>query len=63
MFEVYVLVPGKKNIFLKVLAMVCFAVGGFCIFASLIGATIFLSIAIVGISLGVFLNSREHEYE
>ena len=60
--EVYVLVERKKNIILRVLEIIVLAGTAICAFLGMF-AIIFLPIALILGGLGVFLYTRNYEYE
>jgi len=61
--EVYVLVPKKKNILVHVCGLASLITGILSLFFTAIGLFVFLPVAVAGIILGVFLRSRNYEYE
>lgn len=63
MLEVYVLVEKQKSLVMKFLAILCFAIGAYFMYATLVGLFIFFAIAIPFLALGWFLHTRSIEYE
>lgn len=63
MFEVYVLVEKKKSLFIRFFSLFSFIIGGFSLFACLLGLYIFFPTAALGIGLGYFFHTRNYEYE
>ena len=61
--EVYVLVPKKKNILIHICGLASLITGILSLFFTAIGLFVFLPVAVAGIILGVFLRSRNYEYE
>lgn len=63
MLEVYVLVEKKKSLILKALTVLCFVVGAYFMYATLVGLFIFFAVAIPFLAIGWFLKDRSLEYE
>ena len=63
MLEVYVLVEKQKSLVMKILTVLCFVVGAYFMYATLVGLVIFFAIAVPFIALGIFLKDRSLEYE
>ena len=63
MMEVYVLVEKKKTLLMKFLTILCFVVGAYFMYATLVGLFIFFAVAVPFFALGVFLKGRSLEYE
>ena len=63
MLEVYVLVEKQKTLLMKILTVVCFVVGAYFMYATLVGLFIFFAIAIPFLAIGIFLKDRSLEYE
>lgn len=63
MLEVYVLVEKQKSLVMKVLSILCFVIGAYFMYATLVGLIIFFAIAIPFFALGWFLHTRSIEYE
>ena len=61
--EVYVLVPKKKNILLHACGLALMITGVLAVILTAIGFFVFLPVAVVGVLLGVFLRTRNYEYE
>ena len=61
--EVYVLVEKKKNILVKLCAIVSFVLGGLSLLLMVLGGGAFILMAAAFILLGWFLNTRNYEYE
>ena len=63
MLEVYVLVEKQKTLLMKILTVVCFVIGAYFMYATLVGLIIFFAIAVPFLALGWFLKDRSLEYE
>ena len=63
MLEVYVLVEKKKTLLMKFLTILCFVIGAYFMYATLVGLIIFFAIAVPFFALGWFLKGRSLEYE
>lgn len=63
MLEVYVLVEKQKTLIMKVLTILCFVIGAYFMYATLVGLIIFFAIAVPFFALGWFLKNRSLEYE
>ena len=63
MLEVYVLVEKKKTLIMKVLTVLCFVVGAYFMYATLVGLFIFFAVAVPFLAIGWFLKDRSLEYE
>ena len=61
--EVYVLVEKQRSLIMKILPVVCFIIGGYFMYATLVGLIIFFAIAVPFLALGWFLKGRSYEYE
>ena len=64
MLEVYVLVEKEKSLVMRLVSILCFSIGAFFLYLSLMGAIILFALALPMIAFGVFFNRRsiEHEY-
>lgn len=63
MLEVYVLVEKQKSLFMKFLTILCFVIGAYFMYATLVGLILFFAIAVPFLALGWFLKKRSMEYE
>lgn len=63
MLEVYVLVEKKKTLWMKFLTILCFVIGAYFMYATLVGLIIYFAIAVPFLALGWFLKGRNLEYE
>jgi len=63
MLEVYVLVEKKKTLVMKILTILCFVIGAYFMYATLVGLIIYFAIAVPFLALGWFLKGRNLEYE
>lgn len=63
MLEVYVLVEKQKTLVMKFLTILCFVIGAYFMYATLVGLIIFFAIAVPFLALGWFLHTRSIEFE
>lgn len=63
MLEVYVIVQKKKSLIMKFWMILCFVIGGYFLYATLVGLILFFAIAVPFLALGWFLKNRSMEYE
>ena len=63
MLEVYVLVQREKSLIMKILTVLCFVVGAYFMYATLVGLFIFFAVAIPFLAIGWVLKDRSLEYE
>lgn len=63
MLEVYVLVEKQKSLIMKVLSIMCFVIGAYFMYVSVIGLLLFFAVAILFFALGWFLKNRSLEFE
>lgn len=63
MLEVYVIVQKKKSLIMKFLMVLCFVIGAYFMYATLMGLILFFAIAVPFLALGWFLKNRSLEYE
>lgn len=63
MLEVYVIVQKKKSLIMKFFTVLCFVIGAYFMYATLMGLILFFAIAVPFLALGWFLKNRSMEYE
>ena len=63
MLEVYVLVQKEKSLLMKILPVICFVIGAYFMYATLVGLLIFFAVAVPFLALGWFLKGRSMEFE
>lgn len=63
MLEVYVLVEKQKTLVMKLLTALCFLIGAYFMYATLVGLIIFFAVAVPFLAIGWFLHTRSIEYE
>lgn len=63
MLEVYVLVEKQKSLVMKFLSILCFVIGAYFMYATLVGLIIYFAVAVPFFALGWFLHNRSLEYE